>query len=97
MLFFGTPFRGIHDWFQTELPRLVQEKHPYVQREMLDSFRHNSDILKDLVENFMNRMHKYKKPNVGCFSEGQVSDVGKIVDDNTIKMVRSLYTSPIQR
>ncbi|KAL9119071.1 MAG: hypothetical protein Q9187_004372 [Circinaria calcarea] len=87
ILFFGTPFRGIHEWFQKDLPRLINKQHPHVITDMLETFRENSDTLTELRTDFINNVHDYQKPNVGCFLEAQVSNVGKIVNEEKIPKI----------
>jgi hypothetical protein len=97
VLFFGTPFRGIHDWFQSELPRLAKNKAFVVRDDVFESFRKESSTLAELRKDFINKCNWYKKPNVGCIFEKQVSNVGKIVGDNEVPMVRLSSKSVVQR
>lgn len=87
ILFFGTPFRGIHDWFQRDLPRLAKNIVSGVQDDVFDSFRRESPMLNELRRDFVNKSKAYKKPNVGFIFETQDSKVGKIIGDNRISMV----------
>lgn len=87
LLFFGTPFRGIHDWFQRELPRLAKNVVLGVQDDVFDSFRTESPMLNELRRDFVNKSKAYKKPNVGFIFETQDSKVGKIIGDDRIPMV----------
>lgn len=88
ILFFGTPFRGIHDWFQSELPRLAKTIVPIVRDDVFESFRQDSPILAELRKDFIDKSYWYKKPNVGYIWEMQLSNVGKIIGDNEIPKVR---------
>lgn len=88
ILFFGTPFRGIHDWFQSELPRLAKNLVPIVRDDVFESFRKESSTLVELRTDFINKSNRYKKPNIGCIYEKQYSNVGKIVGDDRIPAVR---------
>lgn len=87
ILFFGTPFRGVHDWFQGELPRLARKVVSGVQDDVFGSFRIESPMLNELRRDFVNKCKAYKKPNVGFIFEMQDSKVGKIIGDDTIPMV----------
>lgn len=87
ILFFGTPFRGIHDWFQKELPRLAKNIVSGVKDDVFDSFRKTSAMLNELRRDFVNKSKAYKKPNVGFIFETQDSKVGKIIGDSRIPMV----------
>lgn len=87
ILFFGTPFRGTHEWFQKDLPRIANEIEPHVDDGVFETFRNESEILDQLRKDFIEKQHKYKKPNIVCFQELQVSNVGKIVGDEKIPKV----------
>lgn len=87
ILFFGTPFRGVHHWFQRDLPRLAKNIVSGVQDDVFDSFRIESPMLNELRRDFVNKAQAYKKPNVGFIFEMQDSKVGKIIGDDRIPMV----------
>lgn len=87
ILFFGTPFRGIHNWFQRDLPRLAKTIVSGVQDDVFDSFRMESPMLNELRRDFVNKFTAYKIPNVGFVFETQDSKVGKIIGDSTVPMV----------
>lgn len=89
VLFFGTPFRGTHEWFQEDLPRLASEiDFHHVDKAVFETFRRGSEILAQLRNRFIEKQHRYKRPNIGCFQELQLSNVGKIVGDEKIPKVR---------
>lgn len=87
ILFFGTPFRGIHDWFQNDLFVHARKILPIVRNDAFHGFRKNSPALIELTRDFVNKCHQYKKPRVGYFWESRPADVGKIVDDDTVRPV----------
>jgi hypothetical protein len=87
ILFFGTPFRGTHEWYQKSLPILARQIKSYVDEEIFETFRRGSETLSQLRKDFVSKQHRYKKPNVGCFHELQKSNVGKIVGDENISKV----------
>ena len=87
ILFFGTPFRGVHDWFQKELSIAAKNIVSVVQDDVFDSFRTESPMLNELRRDFVNKCKAYKKPNVGFIFEMQDSKVGKIIGDDRIPMV----------
>ena len=87
LLFFGTPFGGTHKWFQEDLPRLASDIQDHVDNGIFETFRQGSDRLDQLRNDIVNKLHKYRKPNVGCFQESQLSNVGKIVGDENISKV----------
>lgn len=87
VLFFGTPFRGTHEWFQKDLPRLASEIVDHVDREVFETFQRGSENLAQLRHHFLEKQHRYKRPNIGCFQELQLSNVGKIVGDEKIPKV----------
>ncbi len=86
LLFLGTPFGGTHEWFQKDLPRLASNKS-HVEEEIFETFRQRSENLDQLRTDLLNKLHKYRKPNVGCLQELQVSNVGKILGDENIPKV----------
>ena len=86
-LFFGTPFRGIHNWFQDDLPELVGRINPKVQKGLFEAFREGSETLRELRQSFLNKCSEYKRPNVGCSWEMKTSNVGKIASDEEIPRV----------
>ena len=86
-IFFGSPFRGIHEWFQNDLPGLAAKIHRHVEKGLFESFRHGSDVLDELRKGFMETSHVYKRPNVGCLWETQESNVGRIVGNEEIPKV----------
>lgn len=90
VLFFGTPFHGTHPWYQKDLPRLA-EARKVVDREVFEYFRQGSEVLSQLRRNFYQKRGKHKKPNIGCFEETQLSDVGKILGDEKIPKVSITY------
>lgn len=90
ILFFGTPFRGTHEWFHLYLPKIASEIEPHVDKGVFDTFRKESEILDQLRKDFIEKQHRYRKPNVGCFQELQVSNIGKIVGNEKISKVHSL-------
>lgn len=85
--FFGTSFRGVHDWFQRELPRLAKNIVSGIKDDVFGSFRIESPMLNELRRDFVNKCEAYKKPNVGFIFEMQDSKVGKIIGDDRIPMV----------
>lgn len=88
ILFFGTPFRGVHDWFQSELPKLATEKLGlHVQKTLFETFRKGSETLQELRKEFIEKSSSYKSPNVGYIWEMQNSNVGKIIGDERIEKV----------
>lgn len=94
ILFFGTPFRGIHDWFQSALPVHARKLVPVVRDDMFHSFRKNSPVMNELSQAFVDRCHQYNKPNLGVFWEQHHSDVKNIVEDNMIQEV-ILLSNPL--
>lgn len=86
-LFFGTPFRGTHEWFQQTLPELASNINPHVDKGIFETFRQGNEHLDQLRKDFVEKQHRYKKPNVGCFQERKVSNVGKIVGNDQIPKV----------
>jgi hypothetical protein len=91
ILFFGTPFHGTHEWFQKDLPILANNIEPHVDKKIFETFRRESETLGQLRREFLNKQHRYRKPNVGCFQELKVSNVGKIVGDENIPKVGLFY------
>lgn len=89
ILFFGTPFGGIDDWFQNDLFVHAKELLPIVRNDAFHSFRKDSPSLLELRRDFVNKCRSYKKPNVGCFWE--TYEVGKIVENDTVRPVISVY------
>lgn len=89
VLFFGTPFRGINDWFQSDLPMRAKKLISIVRDDVFRSFRKDSPVLDELSQDFVDKFHRYKKPNVGYFWEKHLSHVGKIIGDNAIQPVIS--------
>ena len=87
VLFFGTPFRGTHEWFQKDLPVLAKDLITHVDPGVFETFRQKSEVLDQLRKDLLEKMYKYGKPNVGCFQELQVSNVGKIVGQEGIPKV----------
>lgn len=87
ILFFGTPFRGIHDWFQNDLFVHARRLLPIVRNDAFYGFRKDSPSLIELRRDFVNKCYLYKKPNVGCFWETHHSEVGEIVDNDTVRPV----------
>lgn len=87
ILFFGTPFRGIHDWFQNDLFVHARKSLPIIRDDAFHSFRKDSPSLIELTRDFGNKCHWYKKPKVGYFWESYQSEVGEIVDNDTIRPV----------
>lgn len=85
--FFGTPFRGTHEWFQKDMPKLAKDIEWHVDKDIFETFRQGNERLDQLRKEFSEKQHKYKKPNVGCFQELRVSNVGKIVGDDQIPKV----------
>lgn len=88
VLFFGTPFRGTHEWFQKDLPGLVNDMKYHVDKGIFETFRRGSESLSQMRTDFLNKQRRYKKPDIGCFQELQVSNVDKIVGDKNIPKVR---------
>lgn len=84
LLFFGTPFGGIHD-----LPGLAKNTLSHVDTDIFDTFRRGNENLNQLKKDILDKMHTYKKPNAGCFQELQVANVGKIIGDERIPKVSS--------
>ena len=97
ILFFGTPFRGIHDWFYGDLPRLAKKIVPVVRDDVFESFRNESPVLTELRTDFVDKTFRYKKPNIGCIWEKQLSHVGKIVGDDKILPVHLWYKFMVER
>ena len=87
ILFFGTPFRGIHDWFQHELPELAKEVTPYVEEGIFNTLKKGSVTLYELRKDFNTKCRSYERPSFCCFWEAERSNVGKIVGDDTIPRV----------
>lgn len=87
ILFFGAPFRGIHEWFQSELPKLAKNMGFIVRDDVFLSFRKDNPGLDELSQEFIDKCHRYKKPNVGYFWEKRFSPVNKIVGDTAIQPV----------
>ena len=87
ILFFGTPFRGTHEWFQQTLPELANDINPHVDKGIFGNFQRGSEHLDQLRKDFVEKQNRYKTPNVGCFQERKVSNVGKIVGDDQIPKV----------
>lgn len=91
VLFFGTPFRGTHEWFQKDLPMLAKDLVGHVDQRIFDTFRQGSETLDQLRKDLLEKMHRYRQPNVGCFQELQKSNVGKIVEREEIPKVGLRY------
>lgn len=89
ILFFGAPFRGLHEWFQNDLPMLAKKLDVAVRNDVFENFRKESSVLAELREEFIQKCHWYKTPNVGFIWEMQVSNVGKVIGDDTIPKVCS--------
>ena len=89
VLFFGTPFRGTHEWFQKDLPKIASEIEPHVDEGVFETIRKGSETLDQLRKDFIEKQHRYRKPNIGCFQELQVSNIGKIVGNEKISKVHS--------
>ena len=87
ILFFGTPFRGIHDWFQHSLPELAKEVTPYVEEGTFETFKKGSVTLYELRKAFNTKCRSYEQPSFCCFWEAERSNVGKIIGDDTIPRV----------
>lgn len=87
VLFFGTPFRGTHEWFQKDLPILAKDLVGHVEKTIFETFRQGSETLDQLRKDLLEKLHRYRRPNVGCFQELQVSNVGKIVGREEIPKV----------
>ena len=87
LVFFGTPFGGTDEWYQKYLPGLANDLVSHVDNGIFETFRRGNDNLNELKKNILDKLHSYKKPNVGCFHELQVSNVGKIVGDEKITKV----------
>lgn len=92
VLFFGTSFRGINEWFQNDLPMRAKKLIPIVRDDVFWSFRKDSPELDELSQDFVDKCHRYRKPNVGYFWEKHLSRVGKIIGDNAIQPVISYST-----
>ena len=93
ILFFGAPFRGIHEWFQSDLPMLAKRMDLIVRDDVFRSFRKDNPGLDELSQDFIDKCHRYKKPNVSYFWEKQLSRVGRIVGDTAIQPVISVLYS----
>jgi hypothetical protein len=93
ILFFGTPFRGIHDWFQSDLPMHAKKLVLIVRDDVFWGFRKDNSVLEELSQDFLNKCHRYGKPNVGYFWEKRFSNVGKIIGDKAIQPIISLPDS----
>lgn len=89
ILFFGTPFRGIHEWFHSDLPILAKEMGLIVRDDVFWNFRKDNPVLDELSQDFIDKCHRYKKPNVSYFWERHLSRVGRIVGDTAIQPVIS--------
>ena len=87
ILFFGAPFRGIHEWFQKDLPMLAKRMGLIVRDDVFWRFRKDNPELDELNQDFINKCHRYEKPNVSYFWEKQLSRVGRIVGDTAIQPV----------
>ena len=87
ILFFGAPFRGIHEWFQSDLPMLAKKLGLIVRDDVFRDFRRDNPSLDELTQDFIDKCHRYKKPNVAYFWERHLSRVGKIVGDAMIQPV----------
>ena len=87
ILFFGTPFRGVHEWFQSALFVHARKLVPVVRNDMFHSFQKNSPVMNELSQAFVDRCDQYNKPNFGFFWEQYPSDIKNIVEDKTIQEV----------
>ncbi len=87
ILFFGTPFRGTHKWYQKDLPILASKKKRYIDKDVFETFRRGNENLRQLRTDFGIKQRRYKKPNVCFFYEQQRSNVGKFVGDENISKV----------
>lgn len=93
ILFFGTPFRGLHDWFQNDLPVQAKKLLSIVRDDTFHNFRKDSPMLNELSRDFLDKCRWHKKPNVAYFWEQYPSPVGDIIDDETIQPVRFIVES----
>lgn len=89
-LFFGTPFRGTHEWFQRDMPKLVREQGNHVEDGVFDTFRRGNENLVELRKEFIDKCHKHQKPNIGFFTEMRLSNVAKIIGNEAIQNVSYL-------
>lgn len=89
-LFFGTPFRGTHEWFQKTLPRLARDRGYRIEDGVFETFRQGNDNLEDLRNKFLQKYDTHGKPNVGFLREGKDSNVSKIIKNEDIPMPSSL-------
>lgn len=78
---------GTHEWFQKDLPVLAHDLTSRVDSGIFETFRQGIETLNQLKKDMLDKMHIIKKPNVGCFQELQVSNVGKIIGDENIRKV----------
>jgi hypothetical protein len=96
--FLGTPFRGTHDKFHEELPKMAEANNiSNVNDKILHYLRKDNSTLEDLVDAFLDmrmRSSGSDMPRVVCFFECLETRVNKIVNDpqplkvNTLSMNR---------
>lgn len=80
ILFFGTPFQGMDKWFTDEMPALAKIKNAQVDDSILRLLALDSNILRKLREDFLDKLVTYQSPGIGCFYETKNSNISKIVD-----------------
>lgn len=96
VLFFGTPFRGTHEWYQKELPRLAKDLTVHVDNKIFETFEQISEILDQLRKDLLDELRGKNRPNIGCLAESQLSNVDKIVDQKEIPKVGLWYQFAIK-
>lgn len=96
ILFFEAPFRGIHKWFQSDLPMIARKRGLIVRNDVFWNFRKDNSVLDELSQDFIDKCYRYKKPNVGYFWERHLSRVSRIVGDTAIQPVNSWVSSYVQ-
>ena len=70
---------------------LAKETGLIVRNDVFWIFRKNNPVLDELSQDFIDKRHRYKKPNVGYFWEKHLSPVGRIIGDTAIQPVTSVF------
>ena len=95
ILFFGTPFQGMHRWFTDEMPALAKIKNTQVQLSILQLLQQGNEDLRRLRNDFSDMVNDSDRPGIGCFYETKYSNIGKIVERLELDEATDVNREPI--
>jgi hypothetical protein len=88
IVFLSTPHRGTGPQTSKGLVLAAIAANLQVEPKILEVLVYENDVLMEVLDDFITTCKAHNKP-ISCFFEQKISNVGKVISGNNIKVSRS--------